>query len=62
MSFALAKEIQDSPQKTLLNIKRLIVTEESLRGNKIKIPFVCNKFGIDCINRIEMFRQESWKF
>jgi hypothetical protein len=59
---ALAKEVQDDPQKTLFNVKRLIVTEESLAGNKVKIPFVCKSFGIECINRIEMFRQEGWKF
>jgi hypothetical protein len=59
---ALAKEIQNDPQKTLFNIKRLIVTEESFKGNKIKIPLVCKEFGIDCINRVEMFRQEGWKF
>ena len=59
---ALAKEIQESPQQTLFSVKRLIVTEESLRGNKIKIPFVCKDFGIECINRVEMFRQEGWKF
>jgi hypothetical protein len=60
---ALAKEIQENPQRNLLfNIKRLVVTEESLKGNKIKVPFVCKKFGIDCINRIEMIRQEGWKF
>jgi len=59
---ALAKEIQDQPQKTLWSVKRLIVTEESLRGNKIKIPFVCKEFGISCINRVEMFREEGWKF
>lgn len=60
---ALAKEVQENPQQNLLfNVKRLIVTEESLRGNKIKIPFVCKEFGIECINRVEMFRQEGWKF
>ena len=60
---ALAREIQENPQQNLFfNIKRLIVTEESLRGNKIKIPLVCQEFGIECINRVEMFRQESWKF
>ena len=60
---ALAKEIQEDPQKNLFfNIKRLVVTEESLKGNKIKVPFVCKEFGIDCINRIEMIRQENWKF
>ena len=60
---ALAKEIKEDPQQSLsFNIKRLIVTEESLRGNQIKIPFVCKEFGIDCINRIDMIRQEKWRF
>ncbi len=60
---ALAKEIQDNPQKNLFyNIKRLVVTEESMKGNKIKVPFVCKEFGIDCINRIEMIRHEGWSF
>ncbi len=60
---ALAKETQSNPQKTLFyNIKRLVVTEETLRGNKIKVPFVCNEFGIDCINRFEMIRHEGWRF
>ena len=60
---ALAREVQENPQQNLFfNVKRLVVTEESLRGNKIKIPFVCKEFGIDCVNRVEMFRQEGWKF
>ncbi len=59
---ALAKEIKDSSQKTLFSIKRLIVTEEALKGNRVRIPFVCKDFDIECINRIEMFREENWKF
>lgn len=60
---AIAKEIQDNPQKSLFfEIKRLVVTEEILRGNKVKVPFVCKDFGIDCINRVEMMREEGWKF
>lgn len=60
---ALAKEMQENPQQNLLyNIKRLVVTEESMKGNKIKVPFVCKEFGIDCINRIEMIRHEGWSF
>lgn len=60
---ALAKEVQENPQTNLFfSIKRLVVTEESLKGNKKKVPFVCKEFGIDCINRIEMIRQEGWKF
>jgi len=59
---ALAKEMKEDPQRKLHQVKRLIVTEESLKGNKVKIPFVCKEFDIECINRIEMFREEGWKF
>lgn len=60
---ALAREVQENPQQNLFfNIKRLVVTEESLKGNRIKVPFICKEFGIDCINRIEMIRQEGWMF
>lgn len=60
---ALAKEVQENPQQTLFySVKRLVVTEESLKGTKIKVPFVCKEFGIDCVSRIEMIRQEGWKF
>lgn len=59
---ALAKEMKEDPQMKLHQVKRLIVTEESLKGNKVKIPYVCKDFDIECINRIEMFREEGWKF
>jgi hypothetical protein len=59
---ALTKELKDSKQKTLWEVNRLIVTEEKIRGKKVRIPYVCNDYGIDCIDRIEMFRKEGWKF
>ncbi|MBL7147424.1 MAG: DUF4411 family protein [Nanoarchaeota archaeon] len=60
----LAIVLGKDPQKTLTPTikKRVIVTEEQLRGNKVKIPFVCQIYGIDCINIVEMFRTEGWKF
>ena len=59
---ALTKELKDAKQKMLWEIKRLIVTEEKIKGNKIRIPLVCNDYNIDCIDRIEMFREEKWSF
>lgn len=59
---ALAIELSQNPQKTLFEIKRIVVTEEKLRGNKIKIPFVCQDFKIESIDIIDMFRAEGWKF
>ena len=40
----------------------LIVTEEKLRGNRLKIPYVSEKFNLKAINIIEMFRKEGWTF
>lgn len=57
---ALAISLQE--QKTLFNIKRIVVTEERLIGNKIRIPFVCNQKSIEYVNIVGMFRAEGWKF
>jgi len=61
---ALAIALEKEPQQTLIKTvkQRIIVTEEQLRGDKIRIPFVCQNFGIDYINIIEMFRTEGWIF
>lgn len=59
---ALAIETCSGPQKTLFTIKRIVVTEEKLRGNQVKIPFVCSKKDIGAIDVVELFRTEGWKF
>lgn len=61
---ALAVELEDVAQTTLAPIvkRRIIVTEERLRGEKIKIPFVSRNYGIECIIIIDMCRAEGWKF
>ena len=59
---ALAKEMITDPQQTLTSIKRIVVTEEKLRGEKVRIPYVCQKYNIDSIDIIEMFRIEGWRF
>lgn len=59
---ALAVELATDLQETLLTIKRIVVTEEKLRGNKIKIPFVCEKYTIEAVDIIDMFRTEGWTF
>ena len=40
----------------------IVVTNERLRGNKIKIPFVCIHFNVPYISLIDMLRAEGWKF
>ena len=59
---ALAIEMSSNQQTTLLTIKRIVVTEEKLRGNQIRIPFVCNQKSIEAIDIVELFRAEGWKF
>ncbi|MBU2100687.1 DUF4411 family protein [Candidatus Micrarchaeota archaeon] len=59
---ALAIELSRNPQKKIVNIKRIVVTEEKLRGEKVKIPFVCQKYSIEAIDIITVFRTERWKF
>lgn len=59
---ALAIELSSNQQTTLVSIKRIVVTEEKLRGNQIKIPFVCNQKSIEAIDVVELFRTEGWKF
>ncbi len=59
---ALAVEMKNDTQRTLLEVKRIVVTEEKIRGQRIKIPYVCKKYMVDSISIIEMFRIEGWKF
>lgn len=40
----------------------IVVSHEELKGNKIKIPYVCQKYGLKCIKALEMFRNEGWTF
>ena len=59
---ALAIVMDRSPQKTLVEIKRIVVTEERLRGERVRIPLVCKDYSIESIDILEMFRVEGWKF
>ena len=59
---ALAVEMSTSTQKTLVKIKRIVVTEEKLRGNKENISFISKEMSIEAIDIITMFRTEGWKF
>lgn len=61
---ALAIDLENDSQKTLIPVVKgkIIVTEERLRGNRIRIPYVCKDYNISCLNIIEMCRAEGWKF
>jgi hypothetical protein len=60
---ALAAELSE-PQKqtTLIKIKWLIVTEEKKRGNKVKIPLICEDYKIGYLKIFDLFRKKGWKF
>jgi hypothetical protein len=59
---AMAIEMVRSKQSTIVQIKRIVVTEEKIRGNRIKIPYVSQGFNVECIDILGMFRREGWKF
>ena len=59
---ALSLEMIHKKQKTLISIKRIVVTEEKLRGNRVKIPLICKHHQIESIDIINMFRLEGWTF
>ena len=40
----------------------IVVTQEKFKDNAAQIPNICNHFNIECIDVIDMFREESWKF
>lgn len=59
--YVIALALCKDPQAKLFENVRIVVTEENF--TKIdKIPYVCKKLGVDCINTLEFFRQEGWKF
>lgn len=59
---ALAIEMSNDPQQKLFEVKRIVVTEEKLRGKRVRIPYVCQEKEIESIDIVEMFRTEGWKF
>ena len=59
---ALAIEMIRSPQTTLVEVKRIVVTEEKIRGNRVRIPYVCQEYTVKAIDILDMFRMEGWKF
>ena len=59
---ALALERERTPQKTLHQMKNIVVTEEKRRGERVRIPLICDNLSIETMDVLTMFRQEGWKF
>jgi len=58
---ALAKRENEKMQQTLFPNIYVVVTEESKTKHQ-RIPSVCRSYGINCINILELFEKEGWKF
>ena len=59
---AMAIEMIRSRQSTLVQIERVVVTEEKAMGSKTKIPYVCQNYNLECVDIFNMFRREGWRF
>ncbi|MGA2222110.1 MAG: DUF4411 family protein [Verrucomicrobiia bacterium] len=58
---ALAQVQAENRKGELFASKHIVVTQESpTKANRI--PAVCRHYGIECINVLELFRREGWKF
>ncbi len=59
----IALAIDMNKQTSIIETREVIVvTNEKLRGKRVKIPFVCKHFGIRYMSLLEMLRAERWKF
>ena len=45
----------------LTNSEPIVVTQEG-HSSLHKIPFVCSRYGINCIRLIDVFHSENWTF
>ena len=59
---ALALELKKEEQEKLLPENEYIIITEESKTKPNKIPGVCNHYDIKCINLLELFKEERWKF
>jgi Domain of unknown function (DUF4411) len=61
--FVIALALARNRQEGLLPAQWAVVTQEKLsRSGRPKIPNVCAAFSVPCIDVLEMFRREKWRF
>ncbi len=58
---ALAIGENEKMQQSFFPDVYIVVTEES-KAKPQKIPNVCRDYRVDCINILELFEKEEWKF
>jgi hypothetical protein len=65
---ALGLERRDGPQKSLVPLEVVVVSQERLTPErrtakkKVIIPEVCRHYNLPCITLIDMIAREGWKF
>lgn len=62
--FVVALALVKDPQPTIETVgtERVVVSEEKRRGNRVRIPMVCQRYGLKCLSIFDVFRTEGWKF
>ena len=60
--WVIALAVELTQQITLISIKWLVVTEERLKGNTVRIPLICKDFNIEYLKIFDMFRRKGWSF
>jgi hypothetical protein len=62
--YVIALALNRNPRPTLEEVsrERIVVSDESLKENKVNIPYVCSRYNLKCVNILEMFRIETWQF
>ena len=43
-------------------IDGMVITQERERGNRVRIPTICNQFGIKCGTLDDLMAMEGWSF
>ena len=44
------------------NVDGMVITQERERGNRVRIPRICNHFDIECGTLDDLMENEGWSF
>lgn len=44
---------------TALNLNITIVTQETISGNELRIPYICDHYGVDCKDFYDYLRDQD---
>jgi hypothetical protein len=61
--FVISLAMVETRNLTMLGERCVVVSEEkSRRSGKVKIPDVCNTYGVGHLSALEFFENEGWEF